>query len=238
MNEILLTIVRGAFAYLVLLTVSRIIGRKAIGQMTFFDYTVTITFGSLTAHFGIGSNKTPLNSLTVLLVFGALYLLTSAIVAKNIRIRKLVDSEPVVVIAKGEFVKANMKRTHMTVGLLNKLLREKNVFNIIDVEYAIFESNGQLSVLPKANRQPLTPADMNIPAAYRGLTTELIIDGLVLYENMAQIGKDENWLRTELASKGIPRPEDVFFAALDTAGNFYVTLGNNGPEEQGKYRIE
>lgn len=238
MSEVLLTIARGAAAYLVLLTVSRIIGRKAIGQMTFFDYTVAITFGSLAAHIGIGSNKTPLNALIVLLIFGALYLLTSAVVAKNIRLRKLIDSEPVVVIAKGEFVKANMRRTHMTVGLLNKLLREKGVFNIIDVEYAIFESNGQLSVLNKSTRLPLTPSDMNIPVAYRGLTTELIIDGLILRENMAQLGKDENWLRAQLAAKGIARPEDVFFAALDTAGNLYVTLGYNGPETQGKYRIE
>ena len=109
-----------------LLTVSRIIGRKAIAQMTFFDYTVAITLGSLAAHIGMGSNITPLKSLTVLVIFGVLYLLTSAIVVKSMRMRKLIDSEPVVVISKGELVKANMRRTHMTIGLLNKLLREKD----------------------------------------------------------------------------------------------------------------
>ena len=105
------------------------------------------------------------------------------------------------------------------------------------MEYAIFEFNGQLSVLLKSTHQPLTPSDMRSPAL-SGADDRLIVDGLVLRENMAQAGRDENWLRAELANKGIGGPEEVFFAALDSAGSLYISLGNAGPEEQGKYRIE
>lgn len=236
--EILLTILRGVVAYVLLLTVTRIIGRKAISQMTFFDYTVAITFGSLTAHIGIGVNKTPVAAATVLIIFAALYLLTSAIVIRSMYMRKLVDSEPVVVIAKGELVKKNMKKVHLTLSLMNKLLREKDVFNIMDVEYAIIECNGQLSVLMKSNRQPLTPLDMNIPAPYRGLTAELVIDGMLLEENLSTAGKDAAWLKNELSMRGIRNVEDVFFAAVDSAGQLYVSLGIAEEEEHGKYGIE
>jgi uncharacterized membrane protein YcaP (DUF421 family) len=238
LKEILLTVCRGAIAYLMLLTVTRILGRKAIGQMTFFDYTVAITFGSITANLGIGSNKSPLNAALVLLTFGALYLLTTVLVVKSFRMRKLISSEPVVVIAEGELVKTNMKRTHMTIGLLNKMLRDKDVFNIMDVEYAIYEYNGQLSVLLKSSKQPTTPKDMNLPAPYQGLTAELILDGRVMSENLRAAGKDQEWLRDELRKMGVDDPARVFFAAMDTAGSLYVSMGDTGPERHGRYGIE
>lgn len=238
MKEFLLAMLRGAFAYLLLLAVSRIVGRKAVAKMTFFDYTASITLGSLTAYIGIDGAKSPFLVTVVILTFTSLYLVTSALSSKNMRFCKLVDSEPVVVLANGKLVHANMKKVRLSISMLNNLLREKDVFNISDVEYAILESNGGLSVLVKSNKQALTPADMNVPTPYRGLTAEVVMDGVLLAENLTAAGKDVAWFKNELACKGIARVEDIFFAALDTSGNLYVSLQNAGKEEHRKYGIE
>jgi uncharacterized membrane protein YcaP (DUF421 family) len=118
------------------------------------------------------------------------------------------------------------------------LLREKNAFNIIDVEYAILEIDGMLSVLPKADKRPMTPFDMSLNPAYEGLVAELIIDGRLMRENLKKSGKDEAWLLDQLREKGVPKIEDVFFAALDKSGRLYLTLGTSTAEEHGKYGIE
>lgn len=238
MTDIFLTILRAVIAFLLLLIVTRLVGRKAISQMTFFDFTVAITFGSLTANLGIGSSNTPLTAGIVIVIFGALAILTSYIALSSMRFRKLVDSEPVVVIAKGELVKSNMRRVRLTLPMLTTLLREKNVFNIIDVEYAILENDGKLSVMPKSNKQPLTPSDMGIAMPYKGLTTELIIDGQLLRQNLSQTGHNEAWLRIELKNRGIQSERDVFFAALDNTGTLYISLGVATTEAPGQYGIE
>jgi uncharacterized membrane protein YcaP (DUF421 family) len=238
MENVLWTIARAVIAFLLLLVVTRLVGRKAISQMTFFDFTVAITFGSLTANLGIGDNNTPLTAGIVIVMFGGLAILTSYIALSSMRFRKLVDSEPVVVIAKGELVQANMRRLRITLPMLTTMLREKNAFNIANVEYAIMENDGKLSVLPKSNKQPLTPSDMNIASAYQGLTMDLIMDGKILRENLAHAGRDEAWLRMELKNRGIQSERDVLFAALDSSGALYVSLGIETKETAGKYGIE
>jgi len=238
MTDAMLTIARALFAYLLLLVVSRAVGRKAISQMTFFDFAVAITFGSVTANLGMGSQNTPLNASLVLVTFGSLAILTAFIAMKSMRVRKLIASEPVVLIAKGEIVKENLQKIRLSIGTLNSLLREKNAFNIMDVEYAILENDGKISVLLKSNKQPLTPFDMNIATPYKGLLHEIILDGRLMRENLAKAGKDEPWLSDQLSAKGIRNIKDVFYAALDVSGELYLTLGVSGIEDHGKYGIE
>jgi uncharacterized membrane protein YcaP (DUF421 family) len=174
----------------------------------------------------------------VVVTFGALAILTSFISLKSLRFRKLVDSKPVVVIARGEMVRPNMDRLRLTTGMLTSLLREKSAFEVADVEYAIMENDGKLSVLLKSNRQPATPFDLHIATPYRGLACEIIIDGSLMAENLKTAGKDEAWLMDRLKEKGIQRIQDVFYASTDSSGNLYITLGGSGEEKPGEYGIE
>jgi uncharacterized membrane protein YcaP (DUF421 family) len=101
-------------------------------------------------------------------------------------------------------------------------LREKDIFRISEVEYAILETNGILSVLPKSQHRPLTPGDLDIPTEYEGLSSEIIVDGVVIYPNLEQNNLDEQWLIRELRKQGINSPRDVFFASLESDGNLYI----------------
>lgn len=229
---------RAIIAYLLLMVVIRSIGRKAISQMTFFDFAVAITLGTLAASVGMGTNTSSSSAAIVMISFAVLAIITGYLHIKGFRFRKLVNSEPVTLIQNGDIVKDNMQRTRTTIDSLNALLREKNVFNIADVEFAIMETDGKLSVLPRSQKQPITPSDLNISTSYKGLTRDIIIDGNIMYENLKDANLDEQWLMNQLNSKGIQNIKDVFFAALDTSGALYVSKGLEGREKPGQYGIE
>lgn len=239
LQTVLSTVLRTVFAFFLVLTVARLMGRKAISQMTFFDLVVMITLGSVTANLAMGPEKSTVTITVVLIAFGLLAVLTGYLHIKSIRFRKIVDSEPVTAIENGKINEKNLKKVRYTLDELTTLLREKNIFNYADVEFAIIENDGQLSVLPKSQKAPLTPSDMNVPTSYKGLTRDLIMDGEILSENLEASNLDENWLNTQLGNNGISSASQVFYAGLDTAGNLYISEKQPGRKEYpGQHGIE
>lgn len=238
-QTIIQSFLRSILAYFLVLIVARAMGRKAISQMTFFDFVVAITLGSVTANLALGPRATTASSVTVLLTLGTLAVMTGYIHIKSFWGRKIANSEPIVVIENGKINDDNVRKARFTVNELTSLLREKNIFNVSDVEFALIETDGKLSVLPKSQKQPLTPSDMNIPTSYKGLTRDIIIDGKVLDENLKDAHLDEQWLMTQLNQQKINSVEDVFYAGLDTAGNLYVSLKQKREKEKhGQYGID
>lgn len=237
-QEILGAVIRTIIAYLILMTAVRAMERKTISQMTLFNFGVAVTMGSVTANLALGSKGTPYTAAAVLIVLAILSILTAYVHIKNPKLNKIINSEPVVVIDNGRIVNSNLSRIRMTLNELSALLREKNVFSMADVEFAIMETDGKLSVLPKAQKMPLTPSDMNIQTTYKGLTKDLIIDGAVMTENLKGANKDENWLKNELGKQGITDVNRVFYAGLDSSGGLYVSLRKEEKEGHGQYGIE
>lgn len=237
--RVLYTIARGAFAFLFALFITRILGRKLISQMTFFDFVVGVTMGSLAANLSIGSDTTAPTAAIALATFAALGIASGFIDIKSLKARKLMDSEPVTLIDKGNIVEDNMKRIRLTIDELNMKLREKNIFSMADVEFAIMETDGQVSVLPKADKVPLTPKHINIPTASSGLMKDIILDGNIMDENLRSAGLDRQWLEIKLKEQGIQKETEVFYAGVDNLQNLYISKKNAGNTEgHGKYGIE
>ncbi len=224
--------------YVVTLILSRLLGRKLVSQMTFFDYIVGIMIGSAAVNATTFEDNPPLFAFVMLVGICILTLIIDMIHMKSIRMRKLIDSEPVIIIEKGKIIDKNMKKIRLTLDEMNMMLRENNHFSIADVESAILEANGQLSVLAKSDKQPLTPSDIYLMPAYKGLTRDVIMDGKILEENLNYIGKDEHWLKKQLIGYGVHELTDVFYAGLDSSGNFYVSKRQNNPEKAGMHGID
>lgn len=129
LNDILHAILRSFIAFVLLIAMARILGRKALSQMTFFDFAVVITFGSVAANIGIGQNSTFHSGVTVLITLGLLGLLSGFIHTKSFRFRKLINSEPLVIIKDGQILEANMKKGRMTINELTSMLRYKNIID-------------------------------------------------------------------------------------------------------------
>lgn len=230
---------RTVILYFILLILARIMGRKMISQMTFFDFVVGITIGSVAANSTLGPYNASLAAgITVLVVLTALVVIIGYVQIKSFRVRKLVDSEPVVVIEKGQIVDKNLKRERFSLKELTALLRQKNIFNMADVEFAVLEHDGKLSVLPKSPKRPLKPSDMNITPPYQGLTKDVILDGIIMKENLEDAKLTSEWLIGQLKLYGIEDIKDVFYAGVDSSQNLYVSKRNTKQETDGKYGIE
>jgi uncharacterized membrane protein YcaP (DUF421 family) len=209
--------------YFVTLILSRFLGRKLVSQMTFFDYIVGIMIGSAAVNATTFEDNPPLFAFVMLVVICLLTLFIDMVHMKSMSLRKLIDSTPVVIIEKGKLNDLNMKKLRLTIDDLTMMLREKNFFIISDVENAVLEPNGQLSIQAKAEKQPLTPSDIHLIPVYKGLTRDIIMDGKLQINNLAYIGKDEHWLKKQLVGYGVHDINDVFYAGLDSSGNFFVS---------------
>lgn len=132
-----------------------------------------------------------------------------------------------------------MKNIELTINELMMKLREKNAFNLADVEFAIMETDGQLSVLPKADKKPLTPFQMNIQTTSEGIMKEVIIDGKLMEENLKATGLDKNWINMQLREQNIKDISEVFFAGIYGDKKLHVSRrSQKKPETHGQYGIE
>lgn len=233
------TVIRGFGVYILALFLTRLMGRKLISQMTFFDFVIGVSMGSMITNVVVGQQFTATSAVTAFILFTALTILAEYLHIKSFKIRKVVNSEPVTLVQNGTIVEKNMKNIRMTINELMMKLREKNAFSLADVEFAIMETDGELSVLPKAEKQPLTPYHMKIQTAKSGLTRDIIIDGNLIEENLASTGLDKKWLKSQLNSQNIKDVSEVFYAGLDNRKKLHISKKNiNNSEGHGKYGIE
>jgi uncharacterized membrane protein YcaP (DUF421 family) len=222
MNDYMITFLRALLGFITLLVLVRLIGRKQMSQMTFSDYIVGIVMGSLGANLTVNKSLNLVSGIIAIAAWGGFDILTSFLALKNLRMRKLVYGEPLIVINKGQIHDQNMTKSNYNINELLMQLREKDVFDPATVDFAILEPNGQLSVLKKPEYTNPTIKDMGLSKAPQGVITDLIIDGKVLSNHLLKMKKDEAWLREKLQEQGIKELEMVIYAGLFTNGELYV----------------
>ncbi len=197
-------------------------GKQQISQLAFFDYVLGITIGSIAASLATDLSSRAWPHWIGLLTWAALGYLMEFITMKWRYAAKYIEGEPTIVIMNGKIMEDALKKMQFRVSDIMELLRNKDVFDLSQVDFAIIEPNGQLSVLKKPEYEPLTAKDMKITKKSSGISTELIYDGILIEENLKQLNKDKKWLMNQLKSKGIKDVSEVFLATLNPAGSFYV----------------
>ncbi len=222
MNEALVVITRGVIAFFTLLIFTRLLGKQQISEFTYFDYILGITIGSTASTLTVDLTSRAWDHWIGLLTWIVVVFLLQWVTLKSRSISKYVDGEPTVIIMNGRIMENNMRKMRLRLSELMGQLRVKGIFNIKEVEFAVMETNGVLSVQKKSQYQPLTAEQMDINTEYNGLNTELIYDGVIVEQNLKQINLDKEWLIQELNNKNINDYSEVFLADLDTEGNLYV----------------
>jgi uncharacterized membrane protein YcaP (DUF421 family) len=222
LNEGLVVFVRSIIGFFSLLIFARVIGKEQISQLTFFDYILGITIGSLAGTLTTDLSSRAWPHWVGLITWAALGYLMERISMKWRYAAKCLEGEPAIVIMNGKIMEDVLKKMKYTVSDMLVLLRNKDVVNLNEVAYAIIEPNGAISVLKKPEFLPLTPKDMNIQVKPSGIGTEIIYDGIVIEENLKQLNKDEKWLYNELKKHGLKDPAEVFLLTLDPVGNLYI----------------
>lgn len=215
-------LLKGIFTFLSILVYARILNKEQLSQLTFYDYITGITLGSIAGSMALDTQGRFWHHFSVLTVFTVLTYLAGYVTEKSRPLRKLIEGEPTVVVHNGKILEHNMSKLRYNLDNLMSQLREKSVFNISDVEFAILEPNGGLSVLLKSQKRPVQPADLGIATRYEGVPSELIVDGRIIYENLKQNKLDEQWLIAELKKRGYNSAKEIVYASLDTDGNLYI----------------
>ncbi|KEI78046.1 hypothetical protein N452_05300 [Clostridium botulinum A2 117] len=222
-GKIMEVILRSIFTYIILLVLGRIMGRKLISNITFYDFMIGVLIGSIGVRIALGPRDTPLLALISAIVVTILVIITDYLDIKSINFRKLINGDPIVLISNGKLLDYNLKKVKITINTLMMELRKKDIFNIDDVAFAVIETDGELSVLPKANKKPITTGDLNISTNTNGLMRDIIIDGKIMYDNLKSTNHDEQWVRQQLKNHNIYSVEEVFYAGLNPSGILCVS---------------
>ncbi|EMR06819.1 hypothetical protein C772_01348 [Bhargavaea cecembensis DSE10] len=223
-NEYLITILRSLFAFFALLLITRIMGKKQMSQLTYFNYIAGITIGSITADLAVRPvGNDAIHDLLALIVWGGAVVLLGIAGLKSKKTRLLVDGEPSILIRKGIVQEDVLTQLRLNLDDLSMLLRREKAFSISGVEYAILEPTGQLSVMMKPGQLPVTKEDLQIPGkTYRNLPTTVILDGQMASHEMNELGLSPDWLIGELRKQKITAVSEVFYAEYLPDGTLSV----------------
>lgn len=217
----LLILVRTLVLYIVVLFVMRGMGKREISQMQPYELAISIMIADLAA--------TPMSELGIPIIYGiipilgllTMHILISLINMKSLKLRQFICGKPRVLICRGKIDERALKKENFTINELQERLRGNNITNIGDVEFAILETSGQVTVISKPEKRVVTLEDLNIEAKYHGIPYELVIDGIIMEDNLRKIGKNYNWLKKEIEKFGY-KPEEALIVTLDANGNIFA----------------
>lgn len=214
---------RTAISFVALLVLTRLLGKKQVGHLTFFNYVTGITFGSTTAEIIVNRHITLLQGISSLVLWSLLAFLIAWIGLQSVKAREILDGQPTILIKKGEILEKALAKQHLNIDDLSMLLRNKDVFSPKEVEFAILEPDGQLSVLKKEELLPSTKKDIkaNITPIQR-IPTELVVDGKIVEKNLKKLDVSEVWLDRQLKKAKIDSLDQVFYAELQLDGTLYI----------------
>lgn len=224
MPELVMILIRSVVSFLVLLILARIMGKQQLSQLTFFDYVVGITIGDIAGMMAVDQNLKMANGLIGLIVWASFSVIMAFVSLKSKQFRHLTSGQPTAVIKGGKIQEQNLKKLRITIDELMPLLREKNAFKLSDVELALMETNGKLSVMKKSDNEPVTPKILGMVTEQEKQPQIVIVDGKVIDKSLNKTGYTREWLLGEVMSQGASDFSDVFTAQIDSKGNVYVDL--------------
>ena len=207
--DIIKVILTALLSVAALFIITKIMGHKQVAQLDFFDYVSGITIGSIGAEMATELEE-PYKPLIALTIYGLTSLLLNLIAHNFPKTRKYINGAPAILMNDGKLYRKNLKEAKLDLSEFMLLCREQGYFDLMEIQTAVFEHNGKLSILPKAANRPATPEDLKIPAKATHIGVEVIMDGRVLGDNVSRSGKDEKWLLEELKAYGYKNAKEIF----------------------------
>ena len=209
--DIIKVILTALLSVAALFIITKIMGHKQVAQLDFFDYVSGITIGSIGAELAT-ELEAPEKPLIALCVWGGASLVLNLIAHKIPRTRKYINGTPTILMNGGKLYRKNLKKAKLDLSEFLLLCREQGYFDLDEIQLAVFEHNGRLSILPKAANRPATPEDLKITAKATHIGVEVIMDGRIIGDNLCRAGKDEKWLGEQLKLQGIDSAKQLFLA--------------------------
>ena len=223
---------RSAFSFIYLLILSKMTGKRQISQMTFYDYTTAVTIGSIAAVMAVEDDISVWYSVIAMAAYALLTLLVAFLTDKSILLRRFFTGTPSVLIANGKIIRANMKKNRIDINDLLTMARGQGYFDINQIRYAVFETTGSVSFMPRDDARPATVSELSLAPQESPIFSNVVIDGKVLEKNLRAIGKDEKWLENTLKNQNLPSAENMILITASRDGEIHAYQKNGGlPDE-------
>lgn len=222
----IVTFFRSIVLYIIVLIVMRFMGKREIGQLQPFELAISIMIADL-ASIPMADVGIPIfNGIIPILGLLTMHLIISVLNLKSIKAREIICGKPSILIYRGKINEKVLKKERFTINELEERLRANNVFNLGDVEYAILETSGQVTVIQKPEKRNTTPQDFKIVPEYEGIPYDLVVDGKIMHANLREIGKDYNWLKKQV-EKFKMKPEEALVVTMDGKGQIFCQKKEN-----------
>ena len=212
--ELVKVFLASLLSFAVLFICAKLVGRKQIAQLNFIDYITGITIGSIAAELAT-ELEAPMRPLIAMGVYAVATWAMARFGMRCMRARKFIDGTPTIILRGGKLYRDNMNKAKLDLSEFMVMCREQGYFSLSDIDTAIFEYNGKLTILPVSARRPATLQDMGLTPQQETISVEVIMDGRILGENLHRMGLDETWLARQLHKQGIRDARDVFLAVCD-----------------------
>lgn len=222
--DIIKVILTSFLSAVALFVIAKIIGHKQMSQLDFFDYITGITVGSIAAELATELEE-PLKPLMAMVVYGVVSFFLSILTSKHQKLRKFINGTPSIIMEDGKIYRRNMKKAKLDLSEFMVMCRQQGYFNLDDIETAVFEYNGNLTILPKSDKRPANPSDLKIEAKQEYISTEVIMDGRVLMENLKRLNLDLKWLNSQIKVQGFSDAKEVFLGICDNENQLTLYKG-------------
>ena len=224
LKDILLILARIMTILPLLLFITIFMGKRAIGELPIFDFLVVIILGAVVGADIADPNIQHLPTVIAIIAIALLQKVVAKWKISNRKIGRLLTFEPTIVIQNGQLITSNLKKIHYSIDNILQMLREKDIFDMNDVEMAIIEANGSLSVWKKPIKNAVTREDMNIIRTTVSISYPVIVEGTIYHDVLHNFNTDENWLKQQLSYQGVQDIQDVFYASINRNLEIHLSL--------------
>jgi uncharacterized membrane protein YcaP (DUF421 family) len=219
-------VVRALVAYLFLFGLIKFLGQRTMSNLQAQDFLFAIVIGDVIGEPLVNGDAELAGPAAVAVTLTLIHYVVSYFALKSARFRRLVDEEPIIIVTRGQIIRSSMKSAKVTLDMLLMACRMNNISRLSEVEVAVLEPNGEISILTKANSNPITPADLNMNVTPVTMPSVLIEDGNIVQINLRRNDLSEEWLLNRLNDQGVSSSKDVFVALLESDGSLYISKKN------------
>lgn len=215
--EFLNLVILSLVSFFVLFILSRLMGCRAISELSFFDYVIGISIGSIAAEMATNIDMDWWHGVTAMVIYALLDIILIVLSQKSFAARRFISGTPIVLISKGKINKANLKKARIELNDLLTSARVAGYFNVSDIDYAIMETTGQISFIPVPLKRPLNPADFNFAPESDGIPVNVIMDGKIMKKDLSLAGITEKDLLRRIQRKN-KKLKNILLAQIDSNG--------------------
>jgi len=221
MHDLLNITIRAIISLVTLFLVTKMLGKKQVSQLSLFDYVIGISIGNFAAEMTVNLDSNILHGTIAVIIFGLIAYIISIGTMKSIILRRFFSGMPTLIIEDGKILKEGLKKVKFDINDFLEQAREQGYFDISEIAYAVMESSGKISIMPKSEYSAVINKDMKIKKEKASIPASIIIDGNIMEENLKKYGKTRKWLEQQLKNKH-KTVESIFLATIDKNDNLVL----------------